>query len=107
MDVKPVGSRFAGGKEGILDPRWPCRNATWDFSLNDREPTMTGTIKTLVVDKGYGFIRADGKGPDVFFHLSVLQDARFEEIEIDMKVRYEQGVGRNGKPRAEKIWIDP
>ena len=67
---------------------------------------MTGTIKTLVKDRGYGFIRPDGKGPDVFFHLSVLQDARFEELEVDKKVRYEQGEGRNGKPRAEKIWTE-
>ncbi len=59
-----------------------------------------GTIKKLVQDRGFGFIQGD-RG-DVFFHLSALQGARFEDLEIGQAVEYEDEAGQKG-PRATSV----
>ncbi len=59
-----------------------------------------GTIKRLT-DKGFGFI-ANGSGTDLFFHMSAVQDVRFEELREGQKVAYEEGRGPKG-PRAENV----
>jgi len=59
-----------------------------------------GTIKRLT-DKGFGFIKTD-KGPDLFFHMSSVEGARFEELQEGQKVSYNEGSGPKG-PRAENV----
>mgnify|MGYP000947722855 CR=1 FL=1 len=59
-----------------------------------------GTIKKLVVDKGFGFI--DGERGDMFFHCSEVQDAKFETLTVGQTVEYEVGQGPKG-PRATSI----
>lgn len=59
-----------------------------------------GTIKRLT-DKGFGFINT-GNGPDIFFHMSNLEDARFEDLREGQKVTFEEGQGPKG-PRAENV----
>ena len=47
----------------------------WDDSADqsaDSEGMMTGTIHTLRVDKGFGFIKDDA-GKEYFFHQSAVQ----------------------------------
>ena len=41
---------------------------------------MTGTIKKLVSDKGFGFITAPGLGKDLFFHSNSLVGVQFSEL---------------------------
>lgn len=60
-----------------------------------------GTIRKLA-EKGFGFIATD-KG-DVFFHMSSLENARFEELSVGQKVSYEMGEGPKG-PRAENVRV--
>lgn len=60
-----------------------------------------GTIRKLA-EKGFGFISSD-KG-DVFFHMSSLENTRFEELSVGQKVSYEIGQGPKG-PRAENVKI--
>jgi len=60
-----------------------------------------GTIRKLA-EKGFGFISSD-KG-DVFFHMSSLDNTRFEELSVGQKVSYEIGQGPKG-PRAENVKI--
>jgi CspA family cold shock protein len=61
-----------------------------------------GTIKKLVVDKGYGFIEEEGGNSDVFFHHSSLEDVTIEALSVGQKVEYEEGRGPKG-PRAENV----
>ena len=61
-----------------------------------------GTIKKLVADRGFGFISGDSG--DVFFHLSSVQDATFEELQEGQMVEYEIEEGGGGKgPRASSV----
>ena len=59
-----------------------------------------GTIKR-VTDKGFGFIDT-GKGSDLFFHMSAIEGARFEDLQPGQRVTYEEGQGPKG-PRAENV----
>ena len=61
-----------------------------------------GTIKKIISDKGFGFI--EGERGDIFFHHSVLVDARIEELQEGQRVEYEVGEGPKG-PRAESVKI--
>ena len=59
-----------------------------------------GTIKR-VTEKGFGFIDT-GKGSDLFFHMSALEGARFEDLQPGQRVSYDEGQGPKG-PRAENV----
>lgn len=41
---------------------------------------MTGTIKKIVADKGFGFITAAGLEKDLFFHSNSLVDVTFDDL---------------------------
>ena len=60
-----------------------------------------GTIKKLVVEKGFGFISGE-KSNDVFFHLSSLAGGSFEELQVGQTVEYEVIQDQRG-PRASSV----
>jgi len=63
-----------------------------------------GSIKKIVQDRGFGFIRPE-KGPDVFFHCSTVQGGAFEALTEGQEVDYElEDGGKSGKgPRASTV----
>lgn len=48
-----------------------------------------GRVKWFSDEKGYGFIRPDEGGKDLFFHYSALQMEGFRTIEEKARVEYE------------------
>lgn len=63
-----------------------------------------GKIKKIVSEKGFGFIRPDGGGDDVFFHFSALVDVSIEDLGLGDHVQFDIEEGREGKgPRALNI----
>ena len=62
---------------------------------------VSGTIKRIVSDKGFGFVAADD-GTEYFFHNSAVQGTRFDELREGQKVTFEKGQGPKG-PRAENV----
>jgi cold shock protein len=63
---------------------------------------MQGTIKSLRVERGFGFIR-DLKGGEVFFHHTALPSPEhFAALTIGMVVEFEAESGPKG-PRAIKV----
>jgi CspA family cold shock protein len=62
---------------------------------------MTGKIRTLRVDKGFGFIKGDG-GSEYFFHQSAVYGERLEDLREGDSVEFDVGQGPKG-PRAENV----
>lgn len=62
---------------------------------------MTGKIRTLRVDKGFGFIR-DTAGNDYFFHGSVIFGEGIDNLREGDSVEFTVGEGPKG-PRAEEV----
>ena len=63
-----------------------------------------GKIKKIVTEKGFGFIRPDDGGADVFFHHSSLVALQIEEIGMGDSVTFDVEAGRDGKgPRAVNV----
>jgi CspA family cold shock protein len=61
-----------------------------------------GTIKKIVADKGFGFIKTD-RG-EIFFHSSALQGVPIEALREGQVVDFTEGRGPKG-PRAESIKV--
>ncbi len=62
---------------------------------------MTGTIKRLVSDKGFGFIVA-GDNKEYFFHSSACASEPFDSLREGQDVTFDVGQGPKG-PRAENV----
>ena len=62
---------------------------------------MTGTIKTLRAEKGFGFIR-DNAGKEFFFHQSAIYGEGIDNLREGDSVEFEIGEGPKG-PRAENV----
>ncbi|MFA6257579.1 MAG: cold shock domain-containing protein [Candidatus Paceibacterota bacterium] len=50
---------------------------------------MTGTIKKMVSEKGFGFITAEGLQKDLFFHSNSLVGVTFDELKEGDTVSFE------------------
>ena len=64
-----------------------------------------GTIKTIRDDKGFGFIKPDGGGQDLFFHSSAVEGTTFDTLQEGQRVAFVQGIDpRNpSRSRAEHV----
>jgi cold shock protein len=62
---------------------------------------MEGTIKRLIRDRGFGFIRSED-GQEVFFHRSALQGLDFDGLREGERVTFELERGNKG-PRAVNV----
>jgi CspA family cold shock protein len=64
---------------------------------------ITGTIKKLVHDKGFGFIAAQD-GSEYFFHQSACVATPFNQLREGQTVTFDKGHGPKG-PRAENVQV--
>jgi CspA family cold shock protein len=55
-----------------------------------------GTVKWFSQDKGYGFIKPDDGGEDVFVHHTGIAGEGFKTLDEGDKVSYEVTEGRKG-----------
>jgi CspA family cold shock protein len=65
------------------------------------EATMTGHIRTIRADKGFGFIK-DTSGKDYFFHQSAIYGEGIADLREGDSVEFDVGEGPKG-PRAENV----
>ena len=67
----------------------------------------TGSVVTYFEDKGFGFLRPDSGGRDVFFHISRLSEGNATDLKPGARVLYELGMDRTGKMAASRVRIPP
>jgi CspA family cold shock protein len=63
---------------------------------------MTGTIKRLVEDNGFGFIASD-TGKEYFFHRSAVEDRAFDDLRDGELVEFEPDPVAPKGPRARLV----
>jgi CspA family cold shock protein len=69
---------------------------------------QTGSVMTYFEEKGFGFLRPDGGGKDIFFHISRLHQGDATALVPGAKVAYDLGMDRNGKIAASSVrLLDP
>ena len=73
-------------------------------SFKGRCDVATGTVKWFNPMKGYGFIKPDGGGKDIFVHISALEKAGYTSLAEGAKVSFDV-VPNRGKESAENLKI--
>ena len=56
----------------------------------------TGTVKWFNASKGYGFIKPDDGGEDLFVHHSEIRMTGYATLAEDQAVQFEVGQGKKG-----------
>jgi len=97
-------------KQGVGDKsgRAPLAAAATGEAAEDGAPDIqTGAVTTYFEEKGFGFLRPDGGGKDIFFHISRLHQGQSTELVPGARVAYDLGMDRNGKIAASSVRLLP
>ncbi|MFC5066787.1 cold-shock protein [Flaviflagellibacter deserti] len=63
-----------------------------------------GTVKFFNFDKGYGFIKPDSGGPDVFVHVSALHSSGINNLNEGQRIVFDVEPDKKGKgPKAVNL----
>lgn len=70
--------------------------------------TIVGTIKTVNINKGYGFIRRDDRQPDTFFHHSecTISGIVFDELSPGTRISFEIEADRRNPSRLRAVRLN-
>ena len=64
----------------------------------------TGVVKMFNGDRGYGFIKPDDGGPDVFLHASALEQSGIGSLPIGSRISFDAVMDqRKGKTAAQNV----
>ncbi|HXB68957.1 MAG TPA: cold shock domain-containing protein [Candidatus Acidoferrales bacterium] len=97
-------------KQGVGDKSTkPAQAAAESGDATGEAPTgeQSGAVVTYFEAKGFGFLRPDDGGRDIFFHVSRLAEGLATDLRPGTKVLYELGMDRTGKMAASSIRIAP
>ncbi|GAA4882923.1 cold-shock protein [Saccharopolyspora cebuensis] len=72
------------------------------YDTQELQSMTTGTVKWFNAEKGYGFIKPDDGGSDVFAHYSAIDATGFRTLDEDQRVEFEITQGQKG-PQASQI----
>jgi cold shock protein len=67
---------------------------------------MTGTVKFFNAERGYGFIKPDDGGRDVFVHVTAVERAGLKDLAEGQRITFEVEPDKKGKgPKAVNLVI--
>ncbi|HEY7669661.1 MAG TPA: cold-shock protein [Hyphomicrobium sp.] len=65
---------------------------------------QSGTVKFFNAQKGYGFIKPDDGGKDVFVHVTAVEQAGISNLDEGMRISFETEPDKRGKgPKAVNL----
>jgi len=64
-----------------------------------------GTVKSLIRDRGFGFIQPNGTMEEVFFHSSSLENLTFDELNEGQQVEFETEPDPRQPQRSRAIHV--
>jgi len=95
-------------KQGVGDKTSrPGSQAAPDGGSADGPREQGGSVVTYFEAKGFGFLRPDDGGRDVFFHVSRLTEGDPTTLKPGTRVLYELGMDRTGKLAASSVRLAP
>ena len=96
-------------KQGVGDKTTRPSSASSEGGEAAEAPTgeQGGAVVTYFEAKGFGFLRPDDGGRDIFFHVSRLAEGLATDLRPGTRVFYELGMDRTGKMAASSIRIAP
>jgi CspA family cold shock protein len=67
---------------------------------------MTGTVKFFNGERGYGFIKPDDGGRDVFVHITAVEQAGLKDLTEGQRITFEVEPDKKGKgPKAVNLVV--
>ena len=67
---------------------------------------MSGTVKFFNGERGYGFIKPDDGGRDVFVHITAVEQAGLKALAEGQRIQFEVEPDKKGKgPKAVNLVI--
>jgi cold shock protein len=97
-------------KQGVGDKtsRPHTASSTGGGSAGPEEPSeQFGSVITYFEEKGFGFLRPESGGRDIFFHISRVVDTQAADLTPGARVVYELGMDRTGKMAASMVKLAP
>jgi CspA family cold shock protein len=96
-------------KQGVGDKSSRPATASSEAGEPGEVPSgeQPGAVVTYFEAKGFGFLRPDDGGRDIFFHVSRLVEGLATDLRPGTRVLYELGMDRTGKMAASSIRIAP
>jgi CspA family cold shock protein len=97
-------------KQGVGDKTSRPASASGEGSEAAAETAggeQAGSVVTYFDTKGFGFLRPDDGGRDIFFHVSRLVEGLATDLRPGTRVLYELGMDRTGKMAASSLRIAP
>jgi CspA family cold shock protein len=96
-------------KQGVGDKSSRPSAATSESADSGEGPSgeQAGSVVTYFESKGFGFLRPDDGGRDIFFHVSRLVEGLATDLRPGTRVLYELGMDRTGKMAASSVRIAP
>ncbi len=96
-------------KQGVGDKTSRASHAAESGEGSGEAPTgeQSGAVVTYFEAKGFGFLRPDDGGRDIFFHVSRLVEGLATDLRPGTRVFYELGMDRTGKMAASSVRVAP
>jgi len=92
-------------KQGVGDKSG--RSTQGGAEVGEGPHEQMGSVVTYFEAKGFGFLRPDDGGRDVFFHVSRLAEGDPTTLKPGTRLLYELGMDRTGKLAASSVRIAP
>jgi CspA family cold shock protein len=86
--------------------RLPCGSVAKRFGGREFPMAMSGTVKFFNGERGYGFIKPDDGGRDVFVHITAVEQAGMKSLNEGQRIQFEVEPDKKGKgPKAVNLVI--